>query len=335
MNIQKIVSWFGSLLFVAIVSGCAQPVRNTPTLSPIIQTSPITGTIDAKTATLMLTPLATNTPIPSTPTDVPTLPAEDARQRLLALLANNNNCRLPCFWGITPGKSHYREARSILLPLSGLAETVLFDLSYPGDGISLQYIEGDFRLNSSVSYLYDKDGIVSRVRFRVLEQQLSKDKYGDTIKTPIYGLPEFIQRVEYYSLSHLLSEQGIPTSVMISTVGPNIRSYIGVINVDLVLLYPDQGIWAHYVTSVDEGNVGNNVKICPIEAHIEMDLYPPGNPDSFYALLDKTDWGVTKAMYKPLNEATSMSVEEFYETFRNPTNQCIETPANIWPTPER
>ena len=35
------------------------------------------------------------------------------------------------------------------------------------------------------------------------------------IKTPIYDSPTFGKHVEYYSLSHVLSEQGIPNSVMI------------------------------------------------------------------------------------------------------------------------
>jgi hypothetical protein len=252
---------------------------------------------------------------------------------LLSLLANNGNCRLPCLWGITPGKSNYKEARGILMPLSSLAETVVFDWLYPGGGISPQYIEGDFRLNSSVSYLYNDDGIVSAVYFESLEEELSKDEYGNQLTTPIYGSPEFIQRVEYYSLSHLLSEQGIPTSVMISrelTYENNRRSFL----INIAVLYPNQGIWAQYTTWMAENEVGSSMRSCPINARIEMYLTPTENPDSYYALLDKTDWGTTKVGYRPLEEVTSMSVDEFYETFRNPTDQCIEMPTNLWPTPE-
>jgi len=65
-----------------------------------------------------------------------------------------------------------------------------------------------------------------------------------------------------------------------------------------------------------------------------MELYPPGNGDSFFELLEQTDWSVKMNHYKPLEEVTSMSLEEFYRIFREPTNQCIETPANLWPIPE-
>ena len=332
MKIQKIASWFGSLLFMAIVSGCAQPFHSTATLSPVTPTATTTVTIATKTATPTLPPSPTSTPIPATPTDIPALPVEEARQRLLGLLANNGNCQLPCLWGITPGKSTSLDARSILLPLRGIAETAYLDPASP-ESISPFYLEDSQRLYTRLIYLYSDDSIINLIGFEVLEQQLSKDEYGNQLTTPIYGSPEFLQRVEYYSLSNLLSEQGIPASVMISrelTYENNRRSFL----IDIAVLYPNQGIWAQYTTWMAENEVGNSMRSCPINARIEMFLTSTGNPDSFYRLLDKTDWGTTKIGYRPLEEVTSMSVDEFYETFRNPTDQCIETPTNIWPTPQ-
>jgi hypothetical protein len=287
-----------------------------------------------------LTPTATGTPTPtSTLTTVPTLPAEDARKRLLELLANNGDCRLPCLWGITPGKSNNQEARNILLPLSSIAEfPPYFDPSKVNGilvgVISPLYVEGDLHLNTRVRYIYGDDGAVSSVYFRVLEEDVEKDPRDPSgkswlSKTPIYDSPTFGKRVEYYSLSHVLSEQGIPDSVMIYI--PRVEGYPIVAGVlEAALLYPEQGIWINYEMSMD--NNGTIIKGCPANAHIEMVLYPPGNPDSFYALLDQTDWGRIKGGYMPLEEATSMSVEQFYETFRNPTDKCIETPTNLWST---
>ena len=221
------------------------------------------------------------------------------------------------------------------MPLSSMANVALFDSSYPGDGISLVDAEGYLNFNTSVSYLYEKDGTLSRIIFEALEESLDKkDEYGNQIKTPIYDSPTFGKRVEYYSLSDVLSEQGIPDSVMIYI--PRVEGYplvVGTGIMEAVLLYPEQGIWIKYTMSMY--NNGNIIKGCPANAHIEMQLYPSGNPESFFSLLEKTDWGRTKGGYKPLEEATSMSVEQFYETFRNPTDKCIETPTNLWPTSER
>jgi len=43
---------------------------------------------------------------------------------------------------------------------------------------------------------------------------------------------------------------------------------------------------------------------------------------------------VDSPYWKPIEEATNMSLEEFYQAFREPTDKCIETSAKLWPTPE-
>ncbi len=162
---------------------------------------------------------------------------------------------------------------------------------------------------------------------------MSTDLNGNWIsKGPVFDSPTFIKRVEYYSLAHVLSEQGMPDSVMIEGAGLSSSYPVILGELDIALLYPDQGIWVNYTMAGDYQDIVE--RGCPANAHIQMELYPPGNRDSFFSLLDQTNWGITKNGYKPLGEVTSMSVEEFYQTFRNPTDKCIETPANLWPIPE-
>jgi hypothetical protein len=341
MKMPEIHKWFSLLLFISIVAtSCSLLTENTTT--PTLETPTLViGSVSPSKAVIgnstpISTPIdeVTSTPL-STMTVVPTLSVEDARKRFLDLLSTNGSCRLPCLWGIAPGTSNYLEARNILIPLSSIAETAYFDTPYPEDDISPLYVEDDLRLNARVLYLYGSDGVISLITFRVLEEQVTTDSNGNWIsRQPIFGLPSFMERTEHYSLSHLLSEQGVPASVMIASSGLSINRDRS-IRTRLAIFYPDQGIWAQYTTLVNEKEVRSSIISCPINAHIEMVLSPPGNPDSFFSLLDKTDWGITKNSYKPLEEATSMSVEEFYETFRNPTDRCIETPVNIWPTPER
>ncbi len=326
MRFNNLLRFF--ILFCISIAGCT----NTSNTSPVISVPTRTSISITETP---IPPTQTITPT-STPTIIPTLSVDDARKRLLELLATNGDCRLPCLWGISPGKSSYQEARNILMPLSSAADTVLFDSSYPGDGISLVYAEGDLNFNTSVSYLYEKDGTLSRIIFKVFEEKVEKDPIDPSgkswlSKTPIFDSATFGKRVEYYSLSHVLSEQGIPDSVMIYIPrGEDYPIVAGIL--EAALLYPEQGIWIKYAMSMY--NNGNIIKGCPANAHIEMQLYPSGNPESFFSLLEKTDWGRTKGGYKPLEEATSMSVEQFYETFQNPTDKCIETQTNLWTTPQ-
>jgi hypothetical protein len=330
MKIPKGALWFGPLIFLAIFSGCAKPTQSRPSLS--IRTPTIPGTLNmAATPTRELSP--TNTPVsPATPMDVSTLPAEDASQRLLTLLANNGDCRLPCLWGITPGKSSYLVARFILLPLRGIAETAYFDFTAsPVDDITPLYIENDLRLKTRVAYAYDNDGVVNYILFRAVEQQLGKDEYGNLLTTPIFDSETFAKRVEYYSHSRVLSEHGLPDSVLIYI--PRVEGQPIVAGImELALLYPEQGIWIKYTLPMyKEGNI---IRGCPANAHVEMALFPQGDPDNFYKLLDQTDWPHTKGGFKPLEETASMSIEEFYEIFRNPTDICLETPTELWLTSE-
>jgi hypothetical protein len=106
------LKWIDVLVLLAL-AGCTS-------MPPIV--------IPTATPTFTLTPSPTYTPIPSaTPTLIPTLSVKDAQIKLLGLLATNGGCRLPCLWGITPGKSNYQEAQNVLKPLSGVAETTYFD----------------------------------------------------------------------------------------------------------------------------------------------------------------------------------------------------------------
>lgn len=336
MKTYKASQWFSLLLFITVAAGCARSTESMATSSPTVHALPVSSAslIETVTPTRLPATIVSSTSL-FTPTVVPTLPTENARERLLELLATNGDCRLPCLWGITPAKSTNQEAQLILYPLGSISEPELIEFRKGLGTISPSYIEGDLSLNTWVAYLYGDDGFVSHIGFRVLEEKITKDSSGNWVsKMPIYGSSTFIKRVQYYSLSHLLSEQGIPSSVMIASSGSSINRS-GSINFDIVVLYPNQGIWARYTTSINEDQVGSIIISCPINSHIEMNLYPPGNPDSFYTLLEKTDWSITKNSYKPLEEATSMSVEEFYQTFQNLTDKCIETPAKLWPTPEQ
>jgi len=332
MKIYKTTQYFSLVLFMAIVIGCTQLTGGKAISSPIVPASSINNVPPKETATLSLTPVPTNTIAPSlTPITVPTLPAEDARKRMLELLANNGDCHLPCLWGITPGQSNYQEARIILIPLSGIAETAYFDYTpYPEDDITPLYVEDDLRLNARVLYLYGKDSIVSLITFQVLEEQLIPDSFGNFDKLPVFDSATFAKRVQYYSLSHVLSEQGIPDSVLMHA--SNLPDPVIAGGMEIALLYPEQGIAVNYKMLMY--NQGKIKKGCPAIAHVDMVLYPPGNPASFFSELEKTDWGRVHKGDNPMEEVTTLSVEEFYQTFRNPTDTCIETPANLWPTPE-
>jgi len=267
-----------------------------------------------------------------TPTVIPTLSLGDADLRLLDLLAGNGDCRLPCLWGIKPGESTYEEAKTILVPLSSISDFTAFA---PGVGnITPYYTEGDLIIYTNVDFLINNN-IVTRVYFQGRALKEMSGENGVRGADNVFDSTFFGERLRLYMLPKILSEYGRPESVLLSTLGelPLSNRDPGV-HFNILLLYPDQGILAHYTTEMRV--VSKNVVGCPANAHVELELFPSGHSDSFFELLDPTYWPEKiKNDYKPLEEVTSLSIEGFYQTFRQATDECLETPAILWPVPEK
>lgn len=226
-----------------------------------------------------------------------------------------------------PGESTFQQAQTILSPLSGISHSVYLDRPGPITIIP-RYTEGNLEVYTKVSVITDsRDDIVNQIIFNAEAHKTNPDGYDD-----IFDSEFFASKVSAYGLPHILFEQGIPSSVRIATFGgPLTRGGNG--GFDIMLLYPDQGILINYTTQMHL--VGAKVRGCPSNAHVELRLYSSGQSDAFWDFLKQTDWGVKMNYYKPLEEVTSMSLEEFYQTFQQPTDKCIETPLQLWPVPEQ
>jgi hypothetical protein len=329
MKARKTCFLLGSMLiFILFTAGCTQT-----TVNPKISSSP-TQTLLVNT----VTPTHTLTPVPTvTPTAIPSLPVEAARARLLDLLVNNGNCRLPCLWGITPGRSTYQDAQGILAPLASISDLTFTSLlSSPGT-IDLVYAKGDSEILADIQFLYGNDGIVSHIAFQARELKEVAAPGGGRMSQGIFDSKTFGQQVHAYRLPQVLSELGIPAAVLLQTSGALAKYSPGF---EIVLFYPDQGLLVHYTTQMQI--VGKKVHGCPASAHVELELYPSGHPESFSKYLAPTQWAslwpvptFENPFWKPVEKATSMSLEQFYETFRQPTDQCIETPLQGWYVPNQ
>ncbi len=125
---MKPVSWLSLFLILAFVlAGCApvgstmQPTQAKQLPSPTSLTATVTGVPSSTrmpTATDMLAPTATqmlaytktfSPNVMLTPVD--TLEPERITETMQPLLRDPLNCAVPCFWGITPGKTNMDEVR--------------------------------------------------------------------------------------------------------------------------------------------------------------------------------------------------------------------------------
>jgi hypothetical protein len=258
---------------------------------------------------------------------VPTLPVEDAQTKLLELLSDNGGCHLPCLWGITLGETTSYEAQATLMPLTSISE--LTNFTAETGAIFPVYTEGGLQIYTNVGFIADAENkIVDHIAFNAeAHNLLEQGGYEDVFDSKIFD-----ERVSSYTLAHVLSEQGVPSSVMLATFGgPLTRGSKG--GFDILLLYPDQGVLVNYRTQMHL--MGSTVRGCPANAYIQMELYPPGKPNAFLEGLKHTDWVVKLNDYKPLDEVTPMTIQEFYDLFRQPTDKCIDTLAKLWPIPEQ
>ena len=311
------------ILTMIVISGCMQSTENTTT--PPSETSLLP--YSSATSVPSFTPRPANSPNPTLPpTAILTLSVEAAQTELLKFLSDNGDCRLPCLWGITPGISSYQEAQSIFMPLTGISRLTSFRPK--GAAIFPTYAKGDLELYNGVGFNIDSStNIVSMIGFQAeTHKPLAQGGYEDVFDSKFFG-----DTVSAYTLAHVLTEQGIPSSIMIETAGgPLTRGGTG--GFDILLLYPTQGILVNYRTQMHL--IGANVRGCPRNAYVQMELYAPGQPNSFFEGLKQTDWALKMTGYKPLEESTSMSLQDFYDIFRNPTVECVETSTKLWPTPE-
>jgi hypothetical protein len=318
-----------SIWLFLLVAGC-QPVTNdsvgtvfvteearsslnavtvTPTRS-ISQTVTSTATsIPLSTSSPTLQPSPTHLPtetVPSTPW--PTLPPDEAENKVLSLLADNQNphCLLPCWWGATPGQTRWGDIQSHL------------------QSFSLQ------------TYVYSEDSLYV-IAFPIPSNinDLEEFHVGYTINEldiiTTIGIPRL--NIEGYDPPTMMTIYGVPDEVWIKTLDAPREE---VLPFQLIVVYQQQGISFHYYTNASTD--GDIVTACFEPGFVELeypDLFPagpriylwePGQPKTIDEIAN-----IPREIYFPLAEKTDLTPQTLYEKFTNPAEQpCIETSADSW-----
>ncbi len=144
----------------------------------------------------------------------------------------------------------------------------------------------------------------------------------------IYNDPNYYRMLNHYTMESILETYGPPVEVWIKSYNQNAVGY----DTHTLLYYPDIGIVMEYVSPtrwVTDADEITWVSTCPAEGFISLSVF---DPDAGWSLFDILDVHDNLGLYLPLEEATDMTMEEFYETYRNPgCDVDILTPADIWP----
>ena len=328
------MSKYAKLLFVATISmmfflsGCQVSENTVPTQTPMreMSTDSITRTPKPDNSPTSTDVAATSSPtnvtsatstltrVPSqlpTWTPLPTLTIDDAQRLVKELLETNAGCRLPCWWGFTPGQTSWDEAEHFLTQIAQYIgtyneeteNTFIADaqIHTPAGAVSTSW--------ESVPYLTQdylvRDGIIQTIN--VFNFDLA----------PSYELPAF------------LKNYGQPSGVWIRTFREEERNSQPFA---IDIFYQDQGILMEY-SGGDGMDLGESLRNClgdSVDSPF-MYLWSPDNRMTFTEA--KARFLDTENLPEPvsLQEATGMSVEDFYSNIINTGKVCIETPKALWP----
>lgn len=297
-----------AVIVVIYLAGCS-PLSLSPgaaTSSATVASMPsaslpsVTLTLTSRPATTTSSP--THTPAPPTVTPRPTLTADERYDFVKEMLETNGGCELPCWWGITPGETTWRAARDF----------------FTSQGINWFY----------ESELYFDPPLSKRTTEYNLDLHFTQRAgivYSVQVHSQALGAPQvnhFAQDWHRYSPDQLLSKYGIPSQVYIHMMPPIERD--APVYYTLWLVYDQVGFFIIYRGPASYEPP--TMRACPRFKEVTWILLYLESPGLSRLFDSSADPPVT------LEEATGMSVESFYETFKNPDSDvCIESPANIWP----
>ena len=321
-----------ALCLSILLSGCAAPLQPVSSSTPG-QAVPATT---AAPLTPTWTPAPTDTPAPTAsptikptmtrpPSATPTLSPEQAKALVEELMQTNGGCDLPCWWGFTPGETAWMDAKRLFKSLRVELETNL-DHSQGVEFDLTQDILTSLRLN----FVVDSAGEIQRIGVWAWS--------GTPGRGPDFEDANYQRLMSRYALERILPRMGTPAEIYVyyNPTGTIIRDLY-----HLLLFYPNEGVFLRYS---GVGNLaGGQALLCPIgKSQVDLWMWPaqknitaakaylsqPDNKDQGF----ETALDLEKGVYLPLQDATSIDVDTFYEMFSQPgsENPCLQTPVQMW-----
>lgn len=292
---------------------------------------PITQIEITPTATVGTTPSISPSPTKVVPTitPIPTLTEEDTRQSLLYFLQENGGCQLPCVWGLMPGMAS-RDRESYLSPYREVSTLNFYSNNLYNAERSFASLSAQFTIENTVSTVVvgikENAGQIEKILLRAdtIDTTLERYKFGDE---------HYIALTQYYQLSQVMLEYGQPSRVLFAAFQYDPITKAPYDPISIVIIYDDLETMIEYIFPSEL--LGSELQGCPKGAKINLFTW---SKDANLSLEDIVsikpgDEGIIPVylkLYKPIEEATSLSLEEFYQIFQNP-EECISTPAELWP----
>ena len=288
------------------------PGRNTETITPDYTLTPVLITTSKTTST----PTRTVTWTPRS-----TLPPDESKALVLELLKTNGGCRLPCWWGITPGKTSWNEAKAYLSTFAASIEKFIEKEPKNFQDRLITYY--------ALFSVFEDTGLsVDRGKLPVNFIVSPKDEKVDVILTGII-IP----------VRNALADFGEPDFIWFQSSGESYPTTIPP-QYDLGLTYLQKGIMFTYSSDGHFSETERTtLEICQNEFPTEASvfLWSPQQAESYHDVIVPKLLGFfngTSRLYG-LDEVANMDTAQFYENYLEPNaTDCIVTHINIWPDPD-
>jgi hypothetical protein len=249
----------------------------------------------------------------------------ESETSMINLLRTNNGCELPCWWGLTPGKTDSQATHSFLDTFQTISITNIFD-QY-GGYVRWFITEDDLILDVSISIFYTRpqpDTLKALHVTTEVNREIAEGGFEVIWENPLHE-----QYLSAYTLPEILSTYGQPNNVLVwGNRGWSVFS--------LVLDYSDQGFVVRYSAPLESS--GEIFLGCMSKSYTSLHLWDPDLEYSWAEGISKTTGGEPEEidslnqLYLPIEEATLLTLDEFFQAYKNVNNTtCLETPIDLWP----
>lgn len=270
---------------------------------------------DESPTTIASSPTPSFTALPSTKTSIPTLTSDQRLAQVKEWLATNAGCKLPCWWGIEPGKVTWDEVNEFLNGIGATSE------AFKEGGMIFHETKGlNFNQERVINLVYfvEGDGLITSII-------IDASGYNDS--------PEFKNIWASFSPENIILNYGIPSRVWVYSIGSvNEGSPGPTMPYSVLLFYDHYGILIRYSGQVKYEGI---YKMCPafseqgnLSDYIYIYLQSP-NTNIPLENLPTVNYSTNNTI--SIEEAAGISPNEFYELFTKPNIEpCFETPRDIW-----
>jgi len=236
------------------------------------------------------------------PTSYPALSQDEARAQIIDLLQTNGGCRLPCWWGITPGETHWETVHALLSPM----------------------LKTDYAEDKLLSYHDPSGSTPEKPALPGIEFHLQ-----DSI---VQAITVFSVSGDYLSeldMHHIFQTYGRPDQIYLRAFPFTSRSLV-----QIFLHYPRQEMAIEY--RFDTEAADQKIRVCNLDQPAEADFHLWENDlptfQAFYTIANRALWHPAEYKILPLEKASSWTVDSFYEIFERPEvhTACVETSTDLW-----